>query len=224
VPFTKDFEITVTPVVKASSVTVTGKANSKTLNMSGQKNIYLTTPVYTSKDNTEGITTRSDNFRSIALTYTFTPTNVTYNDLEWTSTNPNVANVSSSDYVYGGSTTGTATLTGTTKDGSNLSVTFSVIVINGVLMNSTDRGYTTIQVGETKKYDLAIGPDGNGSRTKFLIRLHKESTAITWSAGTNYVQFKGVSPVSQLAIETYIDGDPFYRTQGVTPYINVREP
>jgi hypothetical protein len=223
VPFTKDFEITVTPVITASSVTVTGKANSKTLNMSGQ-NVYLTTYVHTFYDNTLGEYTKRDTFSSIPLTYTFTPTNVTYDDLDWTSTNPDAAHVSSKT-LYGGSKTGTATLTGTTKDGSNRSVTFTVTVINGVVMDSKDRGSITITIGETKTYDLAIGPNGNGTKpSQFTIRARGTNTAgINWSIGPNYVRFTGVSKASQLSIETYIDGDFFNRTQGLTPYIYVTE-
>lgn len=73
------------------------------------------------------------------ISYTLTPANATIRDLEWSSSDPSIAFVDSEGYVHGVAL-GEVIITATAKDGSKVSATCKVKVINPI---------TKIQLSET---------------------------------------------------------------------------
>lgn len=65
------------------------------------------------------------------ISYTITPANATIQDLEWSSSDPSIAFVDSEGYVHGVAL-GEVTITATAKDGTKISATCKVTVINPI--------------------------------------------------------------------------------------------
>ena len=91
------------------------------------------------------------------LTATVYPANATDKTVTWTSSNPNVATVSSTGSVTAVSV-GNATITAKTTDGSNLSASCSVVVYQlatSISLNPTD---VTIYTGNTLQLNATVSP------------------------------------------------------------------
>ena len=122
------------------------------------------------------------------LTATVLPTGASDKSVTWTSSNQNVATVNSSGKVTA-KAIGNATITATTKDGSNLSascaVTVTQVTANSISLNQTE---TEMYAGQTLNLTATILPSGASQR-------------VTWSSsdpsvarvvgGTVYAQNMG---------------------------------
>ena len=89
------------------------------------------------------------------LTATVTPSNAANKNLEWTSSNPDVATVTSlisSRGVVTAKGSGTATITARAKDGSNISATCTVTVtipVDGISLSNTSLTFTALNTTQT---------------------------------------------------------------------------
>ena len=93
------------------------------------------------------------------LTATITPSNATNKEVAWSSSNSNVASVSS-DGTVTAKATGSATITCTTSDGAkkatcSVSVTSSAVPITGLSLN---RSYLSMIVGQFADLTIAVSP------------------------------------------------------------------
>ena len=89
------------------------------------------------------------------LTATVTPSNASNKNLEWTSSNPDVATVTSivsNRGVVTAKGNGTATITARTKDGSNISATCTVTVtipVDGISLSNTSLTFSALNTTQT---------------------------------------------------------------------------
>ncbi len=114
------------------------------------------------------------NGETLQLTATVSPSNVSNSTVTWSSSNTSVATVSSSGLVTAKSR-GTATITATTTDGSNLSASCSVTVnqlATGITLNKTQ---ATINNGETLQLTATVSPS------------NVNNSAVTWSSSNTSV-------------------------------------
>ena len=101
------------------------------------------------------------------LTATVTPSNASNKTLTWTSSNTNVATVSS-DGVVTAKGNGTATITATTTDGSNKSTTCSVtvdapILVTGVSLSQTSLTFSALNT--TQILTATVTPSNASNKT-----------------------------------------------------------
>lgn len=93
------------------------------------------------------------------ITFTLTPSNATKKKLTWTSSNPKIVSVSSSGKIKG-LKNGTSVITGTTKDGTNKTISLTVSVgqkvANVSFTNSDD--FANMKIGTSKKVNTTILP------------------------------------------------------------------
>ena len=108
------------------------------------------------------------------LTATVYPTNATDKTVTWTSSNPNVATVSSTGSVTAVSV-GNAIITASTADGSNLSASCSVVVYQlatSISLNQTD---VTIYTGNSLQLNATVSPSSTSN------------PSVTWSSSNTSV-------------------------------------
>lgn len=103
--------------------------------------------------------------QTFRLTATVTPDYATNKTINWASSNPSVASVDSTGFVTALSA-GTATITATTTDGSNLSasceVTVSIIPVSSLSLNKTS---LTIDIDDTYQLSATITPSNATYKT-----------------------------------------------------------
>lgn len=103
------------------------------------------------------------------ISYTIEPPNATISDLEWSSSDPSIAFVDSEGYVHGVAL-GEVTITATAKDGSKISATCKVTVINPV---------TEIRLSETS----LIMMEGDEHTLTYIISPQNASvTNVKWTS------------------------------------------
>ena len=115
------------------------------------------------------------------LTVTRTPASVSYPTISWSSSNTAVATVNSSGVVTAVGN-GTATITATTTDGTNISKTCSVTVktpVTGVTVSPTT---LTLNVGGTYTLAKTISPSG-ASNQNVVWSTNNTAVAIVDSSG-----------------------------------------
>ena len=111
---------------------------------------------------------------TLQLTYSVTPSDATNQAVTWTSSNTAVATVSSGGLVTA-KARGTATITATTTDGSNLSASCEITVkqlATGITLNKTT---ATINNGETLQLTASVTPS------------NANNTAVTWTSSNTSV-------------------------------------
>ena len=115
-----------------------------------------------------------NNGETLQLTATVSPSNASNSTVIWSSSNTSVAMVSSNGLVTAKSR-GTATITATTTDGSNLSASCSVTVnqlATGITLNKTT---ATINNGETLQLTATVSP------------YNANNSTVTWSSSNTSV-------------------------------------
>jgi uncharacterized protein YjdB/flavodoxin len=112
----------------------------------------------------------------MSLSTTVLPATTSDKRCTWTSSNPNVATVSSSGNVTAVST-GMATITATTTDGSNLTAKSSVTVTNPVISVSLNKQVTSLYVGQTTTLIPYCVPE-NADNTNITWASSNETTAV----------------------------------------------
>lgn len=167
-------------------VTVLRKVKSITLN---ESNISLVLP------------------ESVQLTVTITPSDATNKSLHWTSSNTDVAAVDSNGYITSVNP-GTATITATTTDGSNLSATCQVTVIKQYVTSITlSESKLVMHLGETAQLIADVEP------------YNASNKVLSWSSGNT-----SIARVDNNGLVTAIsDGTTYIRaraTDGSNVYAN----
>lgn len=153
----------VVSAITDGTATITVTTNDGT-NLSASCKLTVSPPV---KATAIGLSQTSLSFtaanETVTLTSTITPSNVTDGSVTWTSSNTNVATVSSEGVVTA-IANGTATITATTNDGTNLSSTCTVSV-NIAVPTEPDTDISAldnviylnkVEAGAGQKFDLSI--------------------------------------------------------------------
>lgn len=116
-------------------------------------------------------------YNSVRLVASITPSNASISDLDWSSSNPEIAQVTSDGIVYG-IKEGTATITVKTKDGSNLNASCTVNVANAGesfnyndYLDVKDAGSSFIQIGSNITKSINFNLINNGSNCIKLTRI-----------------------------------------------------
>ncbi len=151
----------VTPVgngtctITASTVVSSGKIAKGTqisatckINVKRATGVSLNKTSYVFTDGTE-----------LQLTATVMPTDLANKDVTWTSSNTNIARVTSNGKVRPGSTNGSCTITATTTDGTNKKATCNVVVRRATYMNLNKLQYTFYSQNPLK-LSVTISPVG----------------------------------------------------------------
>ena len=112
--------------------------------------------------------------QSLSLNATILPSTTSNKNISWQSNNSNCASVSSEGIVYANAT-GTATITATTSDETNLAASCVIIVTNPVISVTLDKTNAELMVGQ----QLTI--------TASCIPSNADNTTITWSSSDNTV-------------------------------------
>ena len=112
------------------------------------------------------------------LTATVTPSNADNKTLTWTSSNTNVATVSSSGVVTSKGN-GTATITAKATDGSNISATCTVTVIESVHTSISEGYYTIVSAGKGPGYYTGTNP-GDRYNDEGKYALYNDSGLVKW--------------------------------------------
>lgn len=171
-------EITSREIEKEITITVTYGSYEKTCKVKVVEPV-LATKITLNKTNgtaTGGLSYTED----LQLTATLEPANVTEKEVNWKSSNPEIATVNSNGLVKAGTKGGDVIITATTKDGTNLSAKCDVIVeIFGAIDDNT-RDYTDDSyTGANKKIKVpggfAVGTSENVSKIEngFVIQDNK---------------------------------------------------
>ena len=99
--------------------------------------------------------------KSATVTPTVYPTNATEKEVTYSTSNSNVATVTSSTGIVTGKAVGTATITATAKDGSGVSGSYTVNVVAPALTGiKLDKTAATIKDSETLKLTATLQPTG----------------------------------------------------------------
>ena len=135
--------------LKRGYATITATTNDGT-NLSASCLLTVVQPVtgITLNENSHTLNYNGSDTFSFQLTATTTPSNASNSTVLWTSSNPNVATVSSDGTVTSAGR-GTATITATTTDGSNLSASCEVTVLQLATSITLDQQTKTLNVGDT---------------------------------------------------------------------------
>ena len=138
--------------------------------------------------------------KTLQLTATVTPGNTTNKAVTWTSNNTNIATVSS-DGLVTAKGVGTATITATTADGSNLSASCAITVTpqlaTGITLNQTS---AEIGINETLTLVATITPENTTNQN------------LLWSTSNNSIAsvtrgvVKGLSEGECIITATTLDG------------------
>lgn len=111
---------------------------------------------------------------TITLSPTYTPSEISYPGVTYTSSNTSVATVNSSGVVTGVAK-GTATITATTTDGSNKSASITVTVKKAVTGVSLNKSSTTLDENATETLTATVSPNDASVKT------------VTWSSSNTSV-------------------------------------
>lgn len=109
-------------------------------------------------------------------------------NVQWSSSNPNVASVSSTGLVSG-KNSGTATITCRTTDGSNLSASCTVTVAQLISSISLSASHIEINTGSSQKISVSVSPS---SATNQVLKWSSSNAGIASVDGNGNVI--GVSP------------------------------
>lgn len=142
--------------------------------------LNITPDVYVSSINLNNSQLFLENGKTENLTANLLPTN-SYQVLNWYSSNTNVATVNSYGKVTA-KNVGTATITATTTDGSNLSASCQVQVFNKVSNVTLDYTSLLIEKGYTKQITATVSPS-NAYNKKLLWSSSNPSVAEVDSTG-----------------------------------------
>ena len=147
------------------------------------------------------------------LTATVLPTNATNKSVTWTSSNTNVATVSSSGVVTSKGN-GTATITATTTDGSNKSATCSVtvdapILVTGVSLSQTSLTFSALNATQT--LTATVTPSNAANKT---LTWTSSNTNVATVSSSGVVTSKGNGTATITATTT--DGSNKSATCSVT--------
>lgn len=115
------------------------------------------------------------------INYTLTPADATIKDLEWSSSDPSIAFVDSEGYVHGVAL-GEVTITATAKDGTKVSATCKVTVINPVMQITLSETALTMMEGDEHTLTYTISPQ-NASITEVTWTSSDVSVATVNSLG-----------------------------------------
>lgn len=132
------------------------------------------------------------------LTATINPTNATYQTVAWTSSNPNVATVSSSGLVTPVAP-GNATITATTTDGTNLSASCQVTVIREVKSITLNTSNLSLILPETAQLTATISPS---DATYPTLNWTSSNTSVATVDGNGLITSKGVGTTTIKATTT----------------------
>lgn len=111
---------------------------------------------------------------TVTLSPTYTPSEISYPGVTYTSSNTSVATVSSSGVVTGVAK-GTATITATTTDGSNKSASITITVKKAVTGVSLNKSSTTLDENATETLTATVSPSDASVKT------------VTWSSSNTSV-------------------------------------
>lgn len=145
--------------------------------------------------------TRIQRGNTETLTATVTPNNTTDKTVTWTSSDPSVASVSNSGVVTANKV-GTATITATTNDGTNLSASCTVEVYwNAVTGISVTPATATILVGGTTTLTATVTPDNASNKS---VTWTSSNTAVAMVNANGVVT--GVSVGNATITATTVEG------------------
>ena len=148
---------------------------------------------------------------TLQLTATILPNNASNKAVTWTSSNTNVATVSSSGLVTA-KAAGTATITATTQDGSNLSATCHITVspqlATGITLNKTS---ATINNGNALQLTATVTPSNT---TNPAVAWASSNTSVATVNNNGMVLAKGPGNVTITATTT--DGSNLSASCAVT--------
>lgn len=131
---------------------------------------------------------------TVTLSPTYTPSEISYPGVTYTSSNTSVATVNSSGVVTGVAK-GTATITATTTDGSNKSGSITVTVkkaVTGVSLNKTS---LTLDEGKTETLTATVSPS-DASVTTVSWSSSNTSIATVNSSGVVTAKSKGTCTIT----------------------------
>ena len=149
------------------------------------------------------------------LTATVTPSNASNKNLEWTSSNPDVATVTSivsSRGVVTAKGNGTATITARAKDGSNISATCTVTVtipVDGISLSNTSLTFTALNTTQTLTATVSPSSAANKKLT-----WTSSNTSVATVSSNGVVTSKGNGTATITAKAT--DGSNISATCSVT--------
>ena len=216
---------TVTGISQGNAI-ITAKTNDGT-NLSATSNItvvQLVNGITVSPTTATILIGETQNYQA-----TITPSNATNKNVTWTSSNTSVATVDNNGVVTGVKS-GTATITATAADGSNVYGTASItvqqkatitnLVVNGSFENGFD-GWTI--VGSSSSWGIAQIPvhgtygayrKASGSQVNYL------SQNIYWEEGHIYYYFVSANSVTSQTFmaDVLLKGGTIYFTTGPTSF------
>lgn len=133
---------------------------------------------------------------SLTLYETITPSNATNKNVTWTSSNTNVATVSSYGTVTA-KAAGTATITVKTEDGSKTATCYVTVVnasvaVTGISLNKTS---TTLYVGDTEALTATITPS-NATNKNVTWSSSNSSVASVSSSGVVTAKVAGTATIT----------------------------
>ena len=144
------------------------------------------------------------------LTATVLPENASDRSVTWTTNNPNVATVNSEGVVTAVAA-GSATITATTNDGSNLSASCAVSVYVPASAISLNTNSLTLEIDETSQLVAYIYPSNTTNKT---VTWRSSDTSIARVSNNGLVT--AVSPGSVTITATTTDGSNLSATCSVT--------
>ena len=148
---------------------------------------------------------------TVTLTATIKPSTATNKNVTWKSSNTSVATVSSTGVVTA-KAVGTATITATTADGSNLSATCKVTVVEtpvtGITLNKTT---ASLKANETITLTATVTPS---TATNKSVTWSSSNTSVATVSSTGVVTAKAVGTATITA--TTADGSNLSATCKVT--------
>ena len=148
---------------------------------------------------------------TVTLTATIKPSTATNKNVTWKSSNTSVATVSSTGVVTA-KAVGTATITATTADGSNLSATCKVTVVEtpvtGITLNKTT---ASLKANETVTLTATVTPS---TATNKSVTWSSSNTSVATVSSTGVVTAKAVGTATITA--TTADGSNLSATCKVT--------
>ncbi len=197
----KDGVITALSVGEAQILAITEEGN-----FTARCNLTVVEEVVVVKATSISLSDSSKNLYvgdTYALTATVLPENTTNPEVTWKTSNTNVAAVNVTTGVVTAKAAGSATITATTKDGTNLSATCTIkvtkptVYVTGVSLSKTSLEVAT---GRTATLTATVSPS------------NATDTSLTWSTSNSSVatvnagSVKGIAPGSAVITATTNDG------------------
>lgn len=154
-----------TTTIKAEATDGSGKYATCTVTV---------TPVYVSSISLNQSSQTLYTGGTVTLTATVSPTNATNKSVKWSSSNADVASVSSAGVVTANKA-GTATITATAADGSGKTATCTITVKQYATSISLDKTSETIYINDNLQLTATVGPDDATDKS------------VTWSSNNTSV-------------------------------------